>query len=200
MSENTRKIILSGAKDIFLEKGYKGATMREIAEQANINKGLLHYYFRSKKILFVEAFKFIAVEIFPKLEKIIKSNISFYKKVELIVDTYIELLCKNPKLPPFIINEINFNRDIFLDCMVSAGLVPNTPLIKSFISEGIKENKLKKIDPLQFVFNGLSMIIFPFLLRPVMTHIENISDNEYLEMMKTRKRLIVDTLINSLKN
>ena len=200
VSENTRKIILSGAKDIFLEKGYQGATMRDIAERANINKGLLHYYFKSKKILFVEAFKFIAMEIFPKLEKVIKSNMSFYKKIELIVDAYIELLCKNPKLPPFIINEINFNRDIFLESMISAGFVPNVPLIKTFILEGIKENKLKKIDPLQFVLNGLSMMIFPFLLRPIMTHVENISDNEYLELMKLRKRLIVDTLINSLKN
>jgi len=200
MSENTKKIILAGAKEIFLEKGFQGATMRDIAERANINKGLLHYYFKSKKILFVEAFRSIMVEFFPKMEKVINSRRSFFNKIELIVDIYIELLNKNPKLSPFIVNEINYNRDIFFELIGSIGFIPDNLIIKRFILRGIEENDLKNIDPLQFVLNGLSLIIFPFLIKPVVVNIENISNDEYLDLMIKRKRLIVDTLINSLKN
>jgi len=199
VSENTKEIILSGAKEIFLEKGFQGARMRDIAERANINKGLLHYYFKSKKILFVAAFKSIAMELFPKLENVIKSRRSFYEKIELIIDIYIELLTGNPKLPSFIFNEINYNKDIFFESILSTGFVPNFTMIKDFINNGIEENKLIKIDPLQFVLNGLSMIIFPFLIQPIVVYFENISGDEYLKLMKMRKKLIVDTLINSLK-
>jgi AcrR family transcriptional regulator len=200
MSENTKRIILAGAKEIFLEKGFQGATMRDIAERANINKGLLHYYFKSKKILFVEAFRSIMVEFFPKMEKVINSRRSFFNKIELIVDIYIELLNKNPKLSPFIVNEINYNRDIFFELIGSIGFIPDNLIINRFILRGIEENDLKNIDPLQFVLNGLSLIIFPFLIKPVVVNIENISNDEYLDLMIKRKRLIVDTLINSLKN
>ena len=50
--ENTETEILNAAKEVFLQKGMAGARMQEIADKANINKALLHYYYRSKQLLF----------------------------------------------------------------------------------------------------------------------------------------------------
>lgn len=41
--------ILRNAYNLFKEKGYNKTTTREIAEASNINKGLLHYYFKKKE-------------------------------------------------------------------------------------------------------------------------------------------------------
>jgi len=45
---NTEKKILEAAKAVFIEKGKDGTTMQAIADKAEINKALLHYYFRIK--------------------------------------------------------------------------------------------------------------------------------------------------------
>jgi len=48
-----RKQILSVALGLFFEKGYKNTTMADIAEAANISKGLIYHYFKNKaEILF----------------------------------------------------------------------------------------------------------------------------------------------------
>ena len=57
ISDNsTEQKIIEAAETVFHEKGFDGARMQEIADKANINKGLLHYYFKSKDVLFEAIF------------------------------------------------------------------------------------------------------------------------------------------------
>jgi len=45
--------IINAALDEFAQKGYKNASTNEIVKNANISKGLLFYYFKNKKNLFI---------------------------------------------------------------------------------------------------------------------------------------------------
>ena len=54
---NTENQILDAAKKVFQTKGMDGARMQEIADKAKINKAMLHYYYRSKQVLFEAVFK-----------------------------------------------------------------------------------------------------------------------------------------------
>ena len=62
--QNTEARILQAAREVFYRKGLGGARMAEIAEKAEINKAMLHYYFRSKDKLFSAIFKEAAKEVF----------------------------------------------------------------------------------------------------------------------------------------
>jgi AcrR family transcriptional regulator len=53
---NTEEKILEAAAQEFIQKGRSGARMQEIANNAGINKALLHYYYRSKDMLFESVF------------------------------------------------------------------------------------------------------------------------------------------------
>lgn len=55
--ENTEEQILDAAKNVFQTKGMDGARMQEIADKAGINKAMLHYYYRSKQLLFEAVLK-----------------------------------------------------------------------------------------------------------------------------------------------
>jgi len=48
---DTRNRILEAALDVFAERGFEGASARQIAAQAGVNHGLIAYYFGSKKKL-----------------------------------------------------------------------------------------------------------------------------------------------------
>src|SRR5580698_7184188 len=104
--DNSEEKILTAAKKIFLLKGMDGARMQDIADEAKINKALLHYYFRSKEMLFEKIFKEALEKLFPKILDIWKSDVSLFQKIENFCVKYIDMMQQNPYLPLFVLNEV----------------------------------------------------------------------------------------------
>ena len=52
-SEQNRALLLDAARDVFLERGYHGATLEQIAERAGFTKGAVYSRFDSKADLFL---------------------------------------------------------------------------------------------------------------------------------------------------
>ncbi len=50
--EETRRRIIEAAFRVFVRKGFRGTSNREIAREAGISPGLIYWYFRSKEELF----------------------------------------------------------------------------------------------------------------------------------------------------
>jgi AcrR family transcriptional regulator len=48
---STRELIMEAATDLFIEQGYEGTSLREIAEQVGVTKAALYYHFASKEEL-----------------------------------------------------------------------------------------------------------------------------------------------------
>ncbi len=61
--KHTPTRILSAARKIFGQFGYRGASMNEVAKAAGVSKGLLHYHFNSKEGLLIEAQKSVFKEL-----------------------------------------------------------------------------------------------------------------------------------------
>src|SRR4051812_30053586 len=104
---NTEVRILEAARKIFVDKGLDGARMQDIADEAGINKAMLHYYFRNKEKLFDTIFTQVTTEFLPVIFSILESDEAFFKKIELFCSAYIQQEIKTPYVPMFIINEIN---------------------------------------------------------------------------------------------
>jgi TetR/AcrR family transcriptional regulator, regulator of cefoperazone and chloramphenicol sensitivity len=52
--ESTRARLLETAGEVFAEKGYEAATVREICDQAGVNLAAINYYFGGKESLYVQ--------------------------------------------------------------------------------------------------------------------------------------------------
>jgi AcrR family transcriptional regulator len=61
----TRERLLEAAAHVFAERGFRGATLREIARRANANLAAANYHFGSKQRLYLE----VARERFERLEQ-----------------------------------------------------------------------------------------------------------------------------------
>ncbi len=59
--DSTRKIIIA-AEQVFSQKGFEGATTREIADRAGLPKANVHYYFSTKEDLYVQVLKDVLAE------------------------------------------------------------------------------------------------------------------------------------------
>jgi len=162
-------MILEAARKVFIRKGYTGSTMQEIADEAGINKSLLHYYFRSKERLFEAVFVSAFKQFVPMIGQIMTSGISFFDKITGFVDTYLDMLLKNPYLPGFILHEINRNPDWLIRMFKDVGF--QTQMIVTMIEKEISDGNIRPVNPYHFIPNLLSMCLFPFISRPILKEI-----------------------------
>ena len=51
------QIILEAARVVLAQEGYTAATINQIASQAGVSRGLLHYYFKNKEELLIQVFR-----------------------------------------------------------------------------------------------------------------------------------------------
>ena len=71
MSGDTRQRILAVANELFIEQGYEGTSLREIADRLDITKAALYYHFRSKDDILqtlLEPFDTLLDELLQRLE------------------------------------------------------------------------------------------------------------------------------------
>jgi TetR/AcrR family transcriptional regulator len=194
----TEEKIFNAARIVFQKKGFAGARMQEIADEAGINKAMLHYYFRSKQLLFEAVFKKTFMQFAPQIHGVLNSDDSLFEKIELFADKYISFVNENRFLPTFIIQELNNNPD-FANTFFSQAEFPIVGKLMKQIEEEIKKETIRNIDPKHFLIDMFSMAVFPFLGAPLLQKITNTTEKEYNEIILERKKHVASMLINSIK-
>jgi AcrR family transcriptional regulator len=195
---STEEKILEAAKKVFVLNGLDGTSMQQIADEAKINKSLLHYYFRTKEKLFGTVLKYAFRFIVPQIQDILNSNDDIFVKIERLVAEYIELLMKNRFIPAFIIHEINRNPDSLVQIMKGAGINPQI-FIDQFELE-IKKGTIRPMDARQLILNIIALCIFPIIARPIVQRLffEN-NEKNYQQFLEERKKVVAEFIINSIK-
>ncbi len=196
--DNTEEKILEAAKSVFLNKGMDGARMQEIADEAGINKALLHYYFRSKERLFEAIFGEIIKFAFPKITRIIASDLGIVSKIEQFVDAYLEILMKHPFIPGFIMKELSRDPSTFLKMIMKFGFNPQ--IIYTQIEEAMDRGEIIRMDPRHLAVNVISMCVFPFAARLIISFVifkedQQAIENFYRERATVIKQFVVNAIV-----
>jgi TetR/AcrR family transcriptional regulator len=187
--DQTQVIIKETAKNLFFVQGKFDATTQEIADEAGVNRTLINYYFRSRdnlmQIVFDEAQR---VER-EKSEIIQDSNLAFKDKITLFIEGSLSTSLQYPYLETYIVSQIN-----------------KGTCNKKDIEEEYKEKMLKdiqtemdlgnieKMEPIQFIFNMVSLLIFPSAVRPLFMENMMIDDKEFDRLIADRKDIILNIL------
>ncbi len=194
--EITENQILNAARVVFIAKGFEGARMQEIANQAGINKALLHYYFRSKENLFEAVFSEVAANLFPAMRQLLEAELGIKEKITFFVKFYLKALHENPFIPAFVINTLNTNPEQFLKYIKQAGL--NPLLLQKQMEEEVDRGLIRRIKVEHLLVNIISMCLFPFLARPIVQSIFVMSDEEYQKYLDARETEIIDFVLKSI--
>ena len=194
MNGSTEEKIYEAARRIFILKGMDGARMQEIADEAGMNKALLHYYFRSKENLFKAVFKDIFSKFLSRTKENFRSDISGKEKISALIDNYVDMIHANPYVPQFIINEINRDPRMLKEMMFESGVEPEA-LLNLFVDRSQHLN----IDPRHIIVSILGMVIFPVAARPLIQMVYFNNDQEaYAGFLEERKDIIKKMVINFL--
>ena len=195
---DTEEKIFNAAKIIFQKKGYAGARMQEIADEAGINKAMLHYCFKSKQVLFETVFKKAFQQLAPKINQIFQSEASLFEKIKEFTSSYISFVIDNPYLPPFIIQEMNNNPEFVISFLKDDNR-PNPNVLIAQIEQEIEQGIIKTIKPKQLLLNIFSLTVFPFAAHALVKGLLHLTDEEFIQMMEERKTSIAQQIINSIK-
>lgn len=190
--------ILSAAKVVFENKGMSGARMQEIADEAKINKSLLHYYYRSKQLLFEAVFKKAFNKLAPQINTVLNSEQSICDKIINFSNNYTSFMLKHPYLPNFILQELNRNPK-FVKELISIESFPNIRNFNKQIEKAVNDGKIRPIEAEQLFINILALNIFPFIGAPLIKGFINSSDKEYKTILEKRKTEVADFIIKSIK-
>lgn len=195
---STEQKILAAAKKVFVSKGMSGARMQDIADEAGINKALLHYYFKNKEKLFEVIFVEAGNRLFPKINDIFNSDHPLFEKIEMFCEEYITMVMENPYLPLFVLNEINQDPEMFLDKLWPNTTKPNPAKFLMQIEAEVKKGTIKRINPMELLMNLLSMVVFPFVAKPMLQKTMGIDDMHFRAAMEHRKKAIPRFIIDSI--
>ncbi len=187
--DQTQELIKETTKNLFFVKGKFDATTQEIADAAGVNRTLINYYFRSRdnliQIIFDEAQK---VEK-EKSEIIMNSDLPFKEKIGQFIEGSLSTSLQYPYLETYIVSQINkgncHKRDIEEDELKK--------LYKD-IEQEMEKGVIEKMEPIQFVFNMISLLVFPSAIRPLFMENLNITDKEFDKLIAERKDIILNML------
>ena len=197
MSETpqTEILIKETAKRVFFQKGLLNATTQQIADEAGVNRALIHYYFRSRDQLFRTVLEEAVNETRNKVDSIFNSEELFKVKISKYLDVFIDRNAEYPYIQNFIITEIMQDPEKMKEHFsrkrnhMLKHIVP--PLKKE-----IENGNMEPVDPEHFIVNMMSMCSYPLVAKPFIQNMFSYDDKMYRKFLKERKQVIYKVLFN----
>ena len=189
LEESTAQRIKEAARDIFFEKGYDGATMQAIADRSQVNKALLHYYYRCKNNLFLLIFG----EEFQRLlqigqDTLLDPSLPLHEKLERWVEREYRFLSRMPQLPLFLINEFQRNPDLVLELLRKVNMTDTTRQLKKHNAELSARGCGVSMEELFTMV--ISLLFFPFMGAPIVRFMWDLSPARWDEVREKQFALI----------
>jgi TetR/AcrR family transcriptional regulator, cholesterol catabolism regulator len=98
-----RSILLKTARQVFIEEGFVGANMRDIAKNAGVSVGNMYNYFPNKDALFHEVVR-------PTLEAV-DNAFELYEAMDILSDEYLWGLDYHYKFVEEVVNFLDLHRE-----------------------------------------------------------------------------------------
>ena len=168
-SEQVRQDLLAAARQLFLSYEFKAVSVRKIAELAGVNGAMVNYYFGGKKGLYLA----MVEEVFKTLEKPMRElNEQNHESVREFISGYMLFVAGNPWWPNFIIREVMFGDEEIRQSIVGKFSRAFAGRLVSAVDDEIKAGRYRSdLEPEFATWSLLGMMVFPFLSRPVASHL-----------------------------
>lgn len=141
-SNKTTNRILVAARKVFAEKGYSGAHVDEIAEQAGVNKATLYYQIGDKDTLYAGVIHQVIGNVAEGLTRAVGKADNPEDQLTAFINFIADSVDKNPELPSIMMREVASGgvtlpklvmKDIASVLMILAGILEKGKKKKVFI-------------------------------------------------------------------
>lgn len=190
--ESMEERILTCAERLFLEKGFDGTSMSDIALCVGINRPTLHYYFRTKDKMFRAVLARIVLSFVPQVYDIVAGrDKSVAERVSQVIDAYILIFMEKPCLPLFMVREVQRDFDFLARMLRQEQIDRYAHKIIRALQAEMDEGKLKKVPLRTLFYTFYGLMTFPFLSRRLTESLLLAEGETFADMMEEWKKQVV---------
>lgn len=180
-----KQFILEAAREVFMVKGYKNVTMKDIVEKCEISRGGLYLYYGSTKELFEEVMKMETQETDDVFAGAIEEEATALDILSLFLkEQKKELLRKKKNLSIAIYEYFFENKVSKKDNIIRRQFDAAVKIIEQLINEGVENGEFYCEDALGMARNIMLAIEGLKIAAQTMGITEEMVDNEFLFMIQ----------------
>lgn len=169
-TKDTEADILKAAEQEFMLRGFDGAKTASIARAAGVTHAMLHYYFRSKELLFdrilADKMKLMGQSVLTAFDN---PELPLLDRLKEGIVRHFDFLEENPDLPRFIVNEV-FSRPERYEMMrenissIANGLMQQ---LQRELNQLAGRGEIVAIDVRELLLDIVCLNVFPFIAYPL---------------------------------
>ncbi len=187
--------IVDAARQLFIERGFVGTSMSDIASRAGINRPTLHYYFRTKERMFDAVFGGIVGTLVPRVKDIVlQPDRPIGERVASVVDAYYDVFGANPGLPMFIVREMHRDFDGVVRTIMEMRLGQYIESVRQGLQGEMDSGRLRQV-PMRYLFlTFYSMLTMPFVAGNLCRTVLLDDGETFADLLAGWKPYIVDAM------
>jgi AcrR family transcriptional regulator len=140
--------ILAAAEEAFAAHGLAGARTERIAARAGVNKGLLYYYFGSKRDLYRAVLRQLLEEFRETISPADSPRRPARERLVAFVNSYFDFLASHPNFPRLVQREVMESKGE-LDWILNDYYRPVLRGVVGLIEDGIRRGDFRRVDAQQ---------------------------------------------------
>ena len=187
-----RERLLEAATEFAIERGLDGASLREIAERANVSSAMIAYYFGDRRGLHEAMFQRAIAAVAQELEAAL-SDPGDDDVLDTLVGIHATAMSVNPWLPRVVAREILGGDSEFRERFLA--LLGDGPveLLREAIRLEVERGSLRAdLDPLMCLITVMSLTAFPYLTSPILSHQLGLEfDDEFRDRLIAHNRQVI---------
>jgi len=196
----TERAIFDAALKVFAQDGRHGARMQAIADAADINKAMLHYYFRDKETLYEEVFAFTMGRFMASFDTSLREAPTFEDTLRAFIEEYVEFVRSNEDAMRLMVNENLAGGTLLgkhLRELKQSGDAPPQILAEQ-IERAAEAGTIRDVDPHHTVVSVVSTCLFFFVAKPTVQMIHPDAREDWTTFVEARKDHLFDLIYHGL--
>lgn len=189
--------ILVVAHKHFSVYGLAGARMQAIADEAGVNKALLHYYFTNKQKLFHAVFKKDLKQTATSILQILNSQESIFKKIEYLIDDSINKVFTSYDIHILLEGDLLMNKEEEEE--LGKIMSPVMEKYEEIVQSAIKNKEIRNVSASDLVLDIRSLTSALASEKKRIMYMMRLNEDEFTQWIEQRKKHIAKLIINGIQ-
>jgi TetR/AcrR family transcriptional regulator len=197
---DTERQIFDAALQVFAREGRHGARMQAIADAADINKAMLHYYFRDKETLYEEVFAYTIRRFMASFGESLKEAPTFEETLRAFIDGYVEFVRTDEAAMRLMVQENLAGGSPLGEHLRDANNAEDAPprILVETIASAVAAGEIRAVDPHHTALSVVSTCLFFFVARPTVEIMHPDAGDDWGAFVEERKDHLFDLIYHGL--
>ena len=153
---------------MFADRGYRGSSVRQIAQAADVTPAMVGYYFGDKLGLLEAVLDSVFDHLLERIQDLATHSSEDGSAIERFIELYLNALSAEPWIPHFLVREVLSENTPVRSRFVEKFASRAAAVVPQLFEQGIAAGEFRRdLDPTLAVLSLLGMCVFPLIAQPV---------------------------------